>query len=104
MSRARLLITQHSSLITLGLASLLLYWLLWVPAYRLNERFEYVDLLFRAFPWIADVLAAQLGAARTILPATVGSYQATAILFGALLVALFGLYGLALVAVRHVPR
>src|SRR5581483_4200816 len=105
MSRRPVLITHHSLLlITVGIASLLLYWLLWIPAYRLNERFEYVDLLFRAFPWIADLLAALLGAAQVILPAAVGSYEATALLFCGLLVALFGLYALALLVVRYVPR
>src|SRR5579884_3631067 len=110
MRRPGLLSTQYSvlstksTLIALGLVSLLLYWLLWVPAYRLNERFEYSDLLFRAFPAIARLLAAQLGAVQAIVPAAVASYEATALLFCALLAVLFGLYVLALIVVPRVPR
>src|SRR3712207_6091959 len=108
MTRGSRLSTQYSVLSTcflaIGLASLLLYWQLWIPAYRLNERFEYVDLLFAAYPWVAEALAAQLAAARAVLPATLDSYRGTAVLLGGLLVLLFVLYSLALAIVGRVPR
>ncbi len=83
-------------LLAVALGWLGLYWLLWTPAFRLNERFEYADLLLGAFPAIARALAAQLGLLRALVPAAVSSYEGTRVLFLVLLVALFWLYGLAL--------
>src|SRR5579875_1686822 len=36
------------------------YWLLWAPAYRLNERIEYADWLLAAWPWVGGGLAVVL--------------------------------------------
>jgi alpha-1,6-mannosyltransferase len=92
------------SLLAVALGSLGLYWLLWTPAYRLNERFEYADLLLGAFPPLGPVLAAQLGLLRALVPPAVASYEGTRVLFAVLLAALFGLYGLALWLVARVSR
>lgn len=91
-------------LVAVALGSLALYWLLWTAAYRLNERFEYADLLLGAFPAIGPVLAAQLGLLHALVPAAVASYEGTRVLFAALLVALFGLYGGALWLVARASR
>jgi hypothetical protein len=96
--------TSALLLAALGGLSLLLYWLLWIPAYRLNERFEYADLLLGAYPAIATVLGAQLALARAVALGAVASYRGTAVLFTLILVALFGLYLGALVLVRGAPR
>jgi hypothetical protein len=83
-------------------ASAVLYWAFWLPVYRLNERFEYADLLFTAFPAIATAVATQLGLARLVLGTV--SYEAMALLVGGLFLALFGLYLLALVTIDRTPR
>jgi hypothetical protein len=85
-------------------ASVALYWLLWAPAYRLTERFEYPDLLFAAFPVVADVLAAQLALVHAWLPAAVTSHEGTRVLWVGLLGAAFALYLVALGLVRVAPR
>jgi hypothetical protein len=87
-----------------SLGSLGLYWLLWTPAYRLSERFEYGDLLLGAFPTIGPVLAAQLSGFHALLPSAVTSYEGTRVLMLVLLVGLFWLYGLALWLVGWAPR
>src|SRR5829696_5253933 len=90
--------------VLLALGSAVLYWLFWLPAYRLNERFEYADLLFTAFPAIAGGVAVQLGLARTVLLAAAVPYDAMALLIVGLFLALFGLYALALWAIARAPR
>jgi hypothetical protein len=84
--------------------SLLLYWLLWVPAYRLNERFEYADLLFSAWPAIAHLLAVQLAVLQALAPATVASHAGTVALLLGLLAGLGGLYLGALWLSARLPR
>ncbi|HLH21876.1 MAG TPA: hypothetical protein VK066_05105 [Chloroflexota bacterium] len=91
-------------LLAVALGALALYWLLWTPAYRLNERFEYADLVLGAFPAIGPVLAAQLALVRAIAPPAVASYEGTRVLFMALLGSLFALYGVALWLVARASR
>ena len=86
------------------LGSLGLYWLLWTPAYRLSERFEYGDMLLGAFPALGPVLAAQLGAFRALLPSAVASYEGTRVLFLFLFIGLFWLYAVALWLLGRTPR
>src|SRR5438045_7224868 len=101
LSRARYSVLAIA-LLTLG--SAILYWGLWLPAYRLNERFEYADLLFTTFPAIAGVVAAQLRLARAVPLASAVPYDAMALLVVGLFLALFGLYALALRAIVRIPR
>src|SRR4051794_9208542 len=91
-------------LVLLAVGSAVLYWLLWLPAYRLNERFEYVDLLFTALPAIARGVAAQLQLARAVPLASDDPYDAMALLVVGLFLALFGLYALAVPAIARAPR
>jgi alpha-1,6-mannosyltransferase len=91
-------------LVAVAVGSLALYWLFWTAAYRLNERFEYADLLLGAFPAIGPVLAAQLDLLQALAPAAVASYEGTRVLLAVLLVAAFGLYGGALWLVARVSR
>jgi hypothetical protein len=91
-------------LVLCAVASLALYWLLWTPAYRLTERFEYPDLLFGAFPGVAHVLAAQLALVQALLPTVLATYEGTRVFFAGLLVALFAVYAIALGCVRQAPR
>ena len=85
-------------------ASVGLYWLLWTPAYRLTERFEYPDLLFAAFPPVAEVLGGQLALMRALVPAAVTTHEGTRVLWVGLLGAAFGLYLAALALARITPR
>jgi hypothetical protein len=87
----------------LALLAALIYWALWVPAYRLGERFEYVDLLLEAHPWIAGVLATQLAFFRVVAPATLESHHGTTLLFMGLWAAAFVLYVVALRVVGAAP-
>jgi hypothetical protein len=91
-------------LLTAALLTLAGYVLLWVPAYRLNERIEYADWLLAAWPWVGGVLAGLLRLVGAIAPAALASYQGTAVLLVGLLAGQFVLYLLAVWLVGRVSR
>jgi len=80
------------------------YWLLWAPAYRLNERIEYADWLLAAWPWVGGGLAVVLRLVGVVAPAALASYQGSALLLLSLLIGQFMLYLLALWLVGRVSR
>lgn len=97
-------VSPRVALALLALATVSGYWLLWAPAYRLSERFEYAEWLMATWPWVAGGLAAALRLLGAVVPGTLASYQGSALLLVALLLLQFGIYLLALWLVGRVSR